>query len=937
MAKVALLIGNSEYEPGLNPLPNAVKDVDAVKEVLLNPDLGGFAESNITVLKNCERQEMETAIEELFSGRRKDDLVVMYFSGHGIKDDRGRLFFATRTTSKTPQGELRRSTAVSARVIHDRMSESRSKRQVVILDSCFSGAFGEGMSAKDDGTVHIREQLGGEGRAVLASSSSTQYSFEEQEDDLSIYTRFLIQGIKTGEADLDDDEHISIEELHEYATQKVRELQPAMKPEIHAIREGYKIRFAKVPPLEPVQRYRKEVERYIRRGEITFVGRSSLDYMQAQYGLDAGECKAIENEILEPYRKAFREKLQRYEQAFRGLLERGTDISEGDRQDLQRLQQSLELRNEDTVPLEAEVTAQFKNRQQNLKAYEQSFSDALRKEYPLGEEARHSFIVMQQQLDLRPDDVAPIEAKLIAEFEEYRQKLNQYEQDFRAAAKQAYPLSAAKRSELQRRVRELGLTDVDVAPTEAKITSQIETLQQKIEQYKEAFVKATERKHHPDEVARNQLKQMWQTLELGEADVRAIESAIVDQINTYQLNLQKYEEEFTQAMQQQYPLDEVGIRKLQQLQQTLSLFDEDVDPIVSRITKAREELLHKLQQYEQVFFEQIQLEYPLTDETRDELKRFQKILELSDEAIIQIEERVLEQNRSESPQVVEVDSNGFESHEKNSSESFQAEVQSKIFKPEVQHNSDHQAEEAVLKPIESSAQAKTSYEERLKRYEQEFTIFIAGSLSGVPTLTGSDQLKKLQSDLDLSDVDVKQIESKILEKRSLYTSQTSKSIPKPLECQGKVQRDCSYLQKIIQYEKEFMRIAGSSLSGVPTLTGSAQLKRLQSDLDLSDIEVKQIESKILGKRSLHTSQTSKSIPKPLDLQAHEFQDATYQERLSKYTQKVDKIVSRGIPLDDLYIRRQLNRLQLELSLNDTDVDRIEKNFIRDRQSGKERV
>ncbi|MEH2413538.1 caspase family protein [Nostoc sp.] len=203
MAKVALLIGVSEYEPGLNPLPSAVRDVEAVYEVLLHPEMGGFAASDITLLKNPERQAVEIAIEMLFSSRHKDDLLLLYFSGHGIKDDRGRLYLATRNTSKMQQGELIRSTSVSANFIHDRMSESRSRRQVVILDSCFSDAFAEGMSAKDDGMIDIREQLGGEGRAVLTSSTSTQYSFEQEGQDLSIYTRFLVEGIKSGEADRD--------------------------------------------------------------------------------------------------------------------------------------------------------------------------------------------------------------------------------------------------------------------------------------------------------------------------------------------------------------------------------------------------------------------------------------------------------------------------------------------------------------------------------------------------------------------------------------------------------------------------------------------------------------------------------------------------------------------------------------------------------------
>ena len=98
MAKVALLVGVSEYEPGLNPLPGSVKDVDAMQRVLAHPEMGGFAETDIMVLKNPQRQEMEDAIYLLFSDRKKDDLLLFYFSGHGIKDENGRLYLATRAT-----------------------------------------------------------------------------------------------------------------------------------------------------------------------------------------------------------------------------------------------------------------------------------------------------------------------------------------------------------------------------------------------------------------------------------------------------------------------------------------------------------------------------------------------------------------------------------------------------------------------------------------------------------------------------------------------------------------------------------------------------------------------------------------------------------------------------------------------------------------------
>lgn len=100
MAKIALLIGVSEYEPGLNPLPGAVKDVEAMQQVLIHPEIGGFAEADITMLKNPPRQDMETAIYELFANRKKDDLLLFYFSGHGITDKVGQFYLATPFTRK---------------------------------------------------------------------------------------------------------------------------------------------------------------------------------------------------------------------------------------------------------------------------------------------------------------------------------------------------------------------------------------------------------------------------------------------------------------------------------------------------------------------------------------------------------------------------------------------------------------------------------------------------------------------------------------------------------------------------------------------------------------------------------------------------------------------------------------------------------------------
>jgi hypothetical protein len=253
MGKYALLVGVTEYnEPTLKPLPGAVRDVRGIKKILQDPNIGDFLEDNIKLLENPDRNEIEESIYELFVNRKQDDLVLFYFAGHGITDKQGQFYLANRCTIKDGN-KVKDYTAVSARYLQEKMTQSLSEQQVVILDCCFSGAFAKGMNARSDGTVNIETQLGGKGRAVLASSTSTQYSFEHKESGFGIYTHYVLEGLQDGAADCDRDGNISVGELHDYVFSKVKkycieqDIDPPMTPEIYAIREGYKICLSKAP------------------------------------------------------------------------------------------------------------------------------------------------------------------------------------------------------------------------------------------------------------------------------------------------------------------------------------------------------------------------------------------------------------------------------------------------------------------------------------------------------------------------------------------------------------------------------------------------------------------------------------------------------------------------------------------------------------------
>jgi formylglycine-generating enzyme required for sulfatase activity/uncharacterized caspase-like protein len=355
MKKVALLIGVSEYESGLNPLPSAVLDVDALCGVLVDPERGDFLSENITTLKNPDRQQMEEAIYWLFHDRHKDDLLLFYFSGHGIKDDRNNLYLGTRITQKDDRGSLVHPSAVAATYLQDSLKFSKSERQVIILDACYSGAIAQGMTIKDDGKVRLDDYLGGKGRAILTSSTATEYSLGA-EAGLSIYTRYLVEGISTGAADLDEDDWISVDELHEYAAKKVRQAAPAMTPEFYRVQEGYKIRLAKSRRDDPKLKYEREVQKRAEEGngEFSIFMRRMLSGKQQEWGISPEVAKEIEDRVLQPYRE-YRKKLAEYEQTLTEAVQHHYPFSDREQAHQKEYQQQLKLRDEDIAEIDRRV------------------------------------------------------------------------------------------------------------------------------------------------------------------------------------------------------------------------------------------------------------------------------------------------------------------------------------------------------------------------------------------------------------------------------------------------------------------------------------------------------------------------------------------------------------------------------------------------------
>jgi hypothetical protein len=229
MSKAALIIAVDEYDDErFDGLRAPANDAEGLRDVLGDHEIGAF---DVTVLPNPNAPDALRAIEEFFANRHRDDLLVLYFTCHGIKDPIGRLHLVMKDT----RFGLYASTAVSASWLAERINDTRSRRVVLFLDCCYSGAYHDGLRSKAAMHVDPGEQLGGRGRVVITASSAVEYSFEsdqlsQSDRRLSIFTKAVIEGLRTGDADRDNDGRISVDDLFAYVEERVALDTPQQTP-----------------------------------------------------------------------------------------------------------------------------------------------------------------------------------------------------------------------------------------------------------------------------------------------------------------------------------------------------------------------------------------------------------------------------------------------------------------------------------------------------------------------------------------------------------------------------------------------------------------------------------------------------------------------------------------------------------------------------------
>lgn len=179
--KRALVVGINNY-PSC-PLRGCINDAKEFAKIIATNE-NGTPNFDVKYVEDVsDKASLKSLIVDLFSG--SCDTALLYFSGHGYINEIGG-YIVTPDYSKYDEG-------VSMDEILTLTNKSKAQDRVVILDCCYSGAFGSPEIAGCN--THISE-----GVSILTASRRDEPSLEV--DGHGVFTNLLLDALRGGAADI---------------------------------------------------------------------------------------------------------------------------------------------------------------------------------------------------------------------------------------------------------------------------------------------------------------------------------------------------------------------------------------------------------------------------------------------------------------------------------------------------------------------------------------------------------------------------------------------------------------------------------------------------------------------------------------------------------------------------------------------------------------
>ena len=214
----AVLIGCERYQL-VSQLEYITNDVRNLSSTLTS--WGGYPHDCVLEIrddtpKSSLKNNIEDEVSQFLKGITPNDTLLFYFSGHGYRDSDGCLYLLPLDFD--PQNKS--ATGISLQWLRKTVAQCPANVKLIILDTCHAGT-DKGDAEIPFNSTDLQQSLEGLDKiATLASSTADQVSQPWHHKQMSVFSYWLIQGLK-GHADENGDGDINIDELFNYVERNV--------------------------------------------------------------------------------------------------------------------------------------------------------------------------------------------------------------------------------------------------------------------------------------------------------------------------------------------------------------------------------------------------------------------------------------------------------------------------------------------------------------------------------------------------------------------------------------------------------------------------------------------------------------------------------------------------------------------------------------------
>ncbi|MEP7321511.1 MAG: caspase family protein [Saprospiraceae bacterium] len=211
----SVVVGVARYDH-MPVLKYADDDAYQIYAFLKSPEGGAIPDSQIKILidEDATRNNIINAIQEQFGKADENDVVMLYYSGHGVNGAFLPIDF-DGYNNKLYHDE-----------VNELMASSHAKHKLCLIDACYAGNMSDANAVKADFSASLNNYysiLNHEkgGTAFILSCKNREVSLEDSGLRQGIFSHYLIRGLK-GDADRDRNKVVTVQELYDFISTQVK-------------------------------------------------------------------------------------------------------------------------------------------------------------------------------------------------------------------------------------------------------------------------------------------------------------------------------------------------------------------------------------------------------------------------------------------------------------------------------------------------------------------------------------------------------------------------------------------------------------------------------------------------------------------------------------------------------------------------------------------